>query len=59
MKNISIKSKWAVQQYDLFKGWDTWVIYDEKIHAENECLRRIEESPIHSKKNWRTIEIFQ
>jgi len=51
MKN----ERWLVQQYDLFKGWNTWVIYDEKIHADNEMQRRVDESPLKDKRSWRVV----
>ena len=47
--------RWKVQQYDPFKGWNDWVIYDEEIHANDECKRRISEANHINKKNWRVI----
>jgi hypothetical protein len=46
---------WEVQNYDLFSGWNTWVIYDNEHHARTECERRISESPIRDKKAWRAL----
>ena len=46
-------ARWIVQRYGLLDGWTTWVIYDEKEHADEECARRIRESPNCDKKNWR------
>jgi hypothetical protein len=45
--------RFAVQVYDHYKGWDTWCIYDEEIHAINECNRRMNEGPKYHRNKWR------
>jgi len=48
--------RWEVQQRCPLKGWQTWVIYDEQRHAETECARRIGESALRDKHNWRVVK---
>lgn len=47
--------RFLVQQKCPLKGWDTWVIFDEKVHANTECARRIGEAPLRDKNSWRVI----
>ena len=47
--------RWVVQNNDQLTGWNTWVIYDEKEHADIECARRASESPPMFKNTWRVI----
>ena len=47
--------RYVVQRHHILGGWETWVIYDEKNHADNECARRISEALPRDKKNWRVI----
>ena len=47
--------RFEVQQRCPLQGWNTWVIYDEKCHADEECARRISEAAPRDKNNWRVI----
>jgi len=47
--------RFEVQQRCPLQGWNTWVIYDEKRHADEECARRMSEATARDKNNWRVI----
>jgi predicted P-loop ATPase/GTPase len=47
--------RFEVQQRCPLQGWNTWVIYDEKRHAVEECARRISEAALRDKNNWRVV----
>lgn len=50
-----LAGRFEVQQRCPLKGWNTWVIYDERRHADEECARRISEAALRDKNNWRVI----
>jgi hypothetical protein len=49
VRRFEVQQRWPLQ------GWNTWVIYDDQRHADEECARRISEAALRDKNNWRVI----
>ena len=49
-------SLFYVQCYDPFKGWDTWLTYDNEHDATTEMERRQANPVIYCDLKWRVIQ---